>query len=780
MLQFLRKHQRVLFVFITVVIVITFSFFGTGRSASPGVTLNQRVAFVTVDGKAISSAELIEMTRFLATDSQDAMTYRGQSGLNFLNDGVIAKDFLSTGLAQILVNQYFPMVESGLKERAEKELRYQPYSHPQVKFISSDMAWKFFAPELRDAFLELKNSDGKSLQEQFNTKVNLYLEHRDFGPSMLKQVLQYQENQYQWISPDPYLASQDLALFNHHSLEDWFGPRFTELVSQFIFNAAAVAEKWGYEVTYDEARLDLLRNSEVHFRQNEAIQRSGIHDSSQLFSDFLYRIGIDEGSAVQLWQKVLLFRRFFHEMGNGVFEAPLVYNKFNAYANASVEANVYQLPHALRLSNYNDLQKFQVYLDCVAPPMKETLSLPETTLPLAEIEKKHPSLIEQHYKLEIAHVPRGLIESNIPVKETWNWELELANWEELAKSFPVLASASLQSREERYKLLQSQKPETRQKIDQLARSLAVSQHPEWIDEALNKAKSKTMELDIRSDKQTIALEGISDIPAFVALLDRAAIAPEKSVQELLQYTDNEEFYYRVSVLEKGENKTLLTFAKANSNNVLDPILQQRLTEYYEKIRDNEPEVFQTETKDWKPFEMVEREVADRLFAKVLDAVSTYMLQVKGFEDSDLTAPFLGAFCAAHRFYPYLAAEKQRLQSDSVAVEQVENSLTAQWTLIEKHRALQRHAKDSLPDEELFALSAGTWSRIMSPNDGDLKFYHILTTSPGKGNIIDNVLKGQALLSADVQRLLMLDLLDTISEKNAIAFEESLKVEEVNT
>ena len=47
-----------------------------------------------------------------------------------------------------------------------------------------------------------------------------------------------------WVSPDPSLERTDLFLFGYHFIEDWFGPRFIRLVSEFIINAARAAEQW--------------------------------------------------------------------------------------------------------------------------------------------------------------------------------------------------------------------------------------------------------------------------------------------------------------------------------------------------------------------------------------------------------------------------------------------------------------------------------------------------------------------------------------------------------
>ena len=70
MLEFFRKYQRYFFFVITVIIVISFSFFGT-YSTLQNVDSRDQEAFRAIDGSLISRSELDEMVLFLATDAED-------------------------------------------------------------------------------------------------------------------------------------------------------------------------------------------------------------------------------------------------------------------------------------------------------------------------------------------------------------------------------------------------------------------------------------------------------------------------------------------------------------------------------------------------------------------------------------------------------------------------------------------------------------------------------------------------------------------------------------
>lgn len=64
MLDFFRKYQRYFFLVITVVIIISFSFFGTYSTLGSNAWREQ-IAFKAVNGHEVTRADVDEMTDFL-------------------------------------------------------------------------------------------------------------------------------------------------------------------------------------------------------------------------------------------------------------------------------------------------------------------------------------------------------------------------------------------------------------------------------------------------------------------------------------------------------------------------------------------------------------------------------------------------------------------------------------------------------------------------------------------------------------------------------------------
>jgi len=143
MLGFFRKYQRYFFIVITVVIVISFTFFGTSSNMQRTQYI-EKTAFTAIDGSEISRSELEELVLFVGTDNEDKLLLGGAWGLNFLNDGVLKRDFIETGLAEILVAPFLKEMRGDLQSRHQREKRYAPYEHPEAKFISASLSLKLF------------------------------------------------------------------------------------------------------------------------------------------------------------------------------------------------------------------------------------------------------------------------------------------------------------------------------------------------------------------------------------------------------------------------------------------------------------------------------------------------------------------------------------------------------------------------------------------------------------------------------------------------------------
>lgn len=792
MLNFFRKYQTYFFAVITVVIIISFSFFGTYNTL-PANTIHEQIAFTAIDGTQIKRHELDEFAAFLGTDNDDKRLFGGMWGPNFLNDGVIKNDFLETGLAEILVNAYPGLIDADLQTRSEKEKRYILYKHPYAKFLTVENAWAYFAPEMKTNFDSLRAADKATSPEAINARINLFLEEKRFSAPLLAQVLRYQQKQYNWLTPDPNLERIDFSLFGYHTLDDWFGPRFLRLVSEFIINSSILAEQKGYHVSKSEALADLMHNAELSFQQNLKSPHLGVTNSIEYFNEQLRRLGMDKNKAIHVWQQVMLFRRLFDDVGNSVFVDPLMQQNFNAYAKEAVSGDLYKLPPELQFSDYRTLQKFEVYLDAVAKRSKENekdlLSLPTVFLPPEKVKRKNPALVQKNYVLEVAQIQKHNFNNRVGLKETWNWEVADENWPTLKKEFPDLGVKPGKTREERFAALDSLDDITRGRVDTFSRKAIVDSHLEWISEALSVAEPNEMSIGISTTggKPIFNLENREEL---IALLDKAPLSSNEEskgsiLNELAQFTGDNDTYYRIKVIKRAPLEEILTFAEANREGILDALLEQQLEVHYVKIRETKPEQFQRADKTWKSLAEVKDLVADSYFEKLLKSIRQDYAAATGNKGQQ---PATGDLAASVRFYAYARDVMNKLKQSadtSVLVresskepsegQEIENKplVTDQWKLIKESYKIDRSMdSEDLDREELFAMAPEAWSVIHTPVNGDLYFFQL----KGKGVPSEISQKSElqniayTLMSDDSQRTYMHRVLRDIKEKNAISLE----------
>ncbi len=779
MLALFRKYQKYIYIAITVVIVISFSFFGTYST----LTRNQYVdqpAFRAIDGKEVMRHDLEQMALFLGTDSEDKLLFGGAWGPNFLNDGVIKNDLLATGMAQLLVKGYINELASDLRAKFAKEKRFQPYVNPQAKFLSAVNAWNVLAPQINTELNELQSLDDPTTPEAFDIRVKLFLAERQFPAAALRYVLRHQQKQYGWIPQDPNFDRADLSLFGYHTVSDWFGQAFLRLSCEFIMNAAIIAEQKGYTVSRGEAFADLYRNAEISFIQNANNPNLGVPTAQEYFDEQLRRMGLDQSKAVTIWQQVMLFRRLFHDLGSSVFVDPFSIEKFQAFAKETIEGDLYQLPKPLWLGDFNALQRFELYLTAVSDRAKEgakLLELPQTFKTAEKVMESYPELVERRYLLEYAKVDKRLLQANVGVKETWNWETKAENWDKLKKQFPELGTAAAKNDTERMAALDALDSKTRARVDAFSRAEIVNQHPEWLNVALNEAEKEKRVVGIRKKGESALFSGLKKPEELIALLDKYPETKEK----LSNYTSDGNIYYRISVLDRAPNYEVLTFAEADKEGILDNLLTAYLEKQYTAVREQNAKDFKNKDGSWKPLPQVRGQVAAIAFKPVLDAIKKYVAS-KGAEKGEMIADF----AASHRLLAFMESLEEKFKDDPKAIDQwlmaaepVESldalpkrkPLSKQWEVVKVLYKGDRGSQNVPIDiEEAYKLAPKSWSNVSARPNGEIAFLQMSETLPGNDqlSLYEAILQIHKGIAVETERGLMQNLLSEMEQKNALS------------
>lgn len=773
MLIFFRKYERLFLIIITVVIITSFSFFGT-YSAFTDRAPQHEIAFTAVDGARIARSDLEALALFIGSDAQDKLIFGGASGPNFLNDGVIQKDFLETGMAAQLARAYPQELSGDLNSRLKKEKSYRFYQNPQAKFLNAPNAWNYFAPEISLRLKELKQfEDGKD-PEAFAARTDLYLAERKFPAPLLKKVLKYQEQQFSWLPADPNLDYTDLSMYGYHTVEDWFGPHFVRLVAQFIINASHIAEQKGYEVSKDEAVADLYQNAQASFEQNRKSSYVNSLNQKEYLEEQLRRMGMDVSHAANLWRQVMLFRRLFHDFGNTIVVDTLSDREFLGYSNSYVKGDLYHLPDELKINQFRNLQLLEFYLSAVTDSgyKKGTLAMPVQFLSPEKVAKAYPELVQRKYQVEVSLADISQLYSKIPLKDLWKWQKETDNFAMLKKQFPEVNLNEPKTFEERFAKLEALDRTTRAKIDAFSRAEIVQEHPEWIKEALDHAPKTKQTLSLRKERGPIALPGISDPQQLSSLLDEAPLKESTAAPEqyLEQYSQDQKHYYRIRVLEKSPKEEVLTFKEAKEDGTLNGLLQEALHNHYLKIREHNPGEFQKSDQSWKELREVEERVAENYFQPIIDTLK----KESGTPEASL------ASLASFRLKPYMETLQKQIQKNpenaklyrtsSQPVSSEKDPLSTQWELVKSSYEVKRN--EGSTHANLFDLALGQWSGVETFPDGNIIFFHLNE----KGQKISDKELAQKvndlhrILSEEGQRTLMANTLEEISKRGAISLD----------
>lgn len=765
MLAFMRKHQKYFFAVITVVIVISFSFFGT-YSTLGGNSIHQQVAFTTVEGQDVTRAELEELAYFIGTDAEDKKLFGGYWGPNFLNNGVIRKDFLETGLASILIEAYGEDLTADFKNRLAKEVRYKPYIHPQAKYISSSNVWKYFAPEIENNLTLLQTSADPLSKEAVEARIQLFLQERQFPSPYLRQILRYQEGQNGGIERDPNIHVQDFSLFGYHTLEDWFGSRFVRLIAEFIFNAASVAESKGYVVSKEEALADLIRNGEMSFKENKDNPHLGVGSSVEYFDQQMTRMRLDKSKAAKIWQKVLLFRRLFEDLASSVFVDPVTYTLFNQHANKGVQGELYRLPEALRFSDFKTLQKFETYLSLVSKKGKAPMAF----LSVEEVSKKAPELVHRKYQLEIAEVSKKDLQSSITVKDTLVWELDQKNWEALKVQAPELGLKKGSTKEERLAALESLNGITRGKVDHFAREQIIKAHPERIDAALEEGVLRPITASIPLKGESSAFIGLKSGQELMTLLDKS--------DEVKKISFDKDHFYRIKVIDREPQLEILTFEDANKSGVLDSLTEQALEIAYVQLRTKNPESYQNSDKSWKPLSEVKDKVALAHFGSVFDEAKK---ELKGRKDKEKYQYLEGDRLTPYRFLGWGNDLLKKLKSDPEEAKKMTRladepqTFENQFKWVQSSLHITQNSKQKLHGaDQLLTLKSKEWSDLVLAPNGDTYFAYIegpaVQGESQDGVLQSEILKARFLLGNDAERSYLRSLIPLLKEKKGISFD----------
>lgn len=743
MISFFRTHQKIFFIIITAIIIITFSFFGT-HSAIEGTAkrhVKDKVVSKTVSGKEIMLSDLESLSYFLLREEEISARLNLQSS-------VLQKDFLENKVIIPLVKNYLDKFALDFQQKMEKIKKFTPYVHPQVDFISAKTAWKQFAPEIKGKLEELQKKDKFDI-EAFSIFSDLYLAQNKFAPETLKRILLYQQAQYQWITPDVSLLNEDMNLFGFKTAIDWFGQDFIDLISQVILHVSSLAQQKGYKISDEEALADLIKHSKENFSQTK------IPDNA-LFKYSLDMYGMREKMIVSIWKNILLFRCYMNDCGEGVFVDNLCADEMTAFTKQKAQIDLYKFPKELQIKSFDEFIKLLTYLQAVCP-RTTGINLPTKYLPVETIEKNYPQLVEKRFEVKVKHLNLNNISLSIGEKKLWGWQTEDENFCLLAKEFPEIKNGFLE-KEKRFSYLESLGPKSRQKIDNFSRKKILLKDPQFIRNELSKAPEVKKSIGIKGVGGKSPFQGV-DVLRLASFLDKEKIQSEdisvKQDSPLFCYSDNDEDFYQITLLSQTEGKSIVSFADALQEEILDQLLDKKLEAKYAKLSDKEAFPFKNKEGVKKNLSEVKNQVALLAFKDILNKIDE---KRKTANLSHLNS--LDAYPVCYLYFNLLSL-KEKLATNS------QEDLLGLWQADKQKISVTIQSEDEWTKDVAFSNEPFAWSAVHIDKDNQVFFFQIIEKATDEKATLEDLCKTKKVLSDEAKRVFMEDFIGRLEKDNLI-------------
>lgn len=682
MLQFFRKYQKIFFGVIAVVVIMSFSFFGS---------------YGVMQGDVGQVRELREEEALLR------LMTNNERVPNFLHGHLFQNEWVQTGLIAQIAQGHFEEIREEVAERLDKAKRYRSYVHPQAPYLNAAAIWAHFSPQMAEHVKEIKEKEVSP--EAFGLLLQLYMDQAACPPELVRHILQYQQNSSGGMPADPALEQGDFALFGFHGESDWFGDKLVGFVIDRVLEGAGLAEEKGIQVSMGEARADLLHNLYEGLSREKKDLTPEL--AASYFPQQLHLLGLDEAQAVKAWRKALLFKKYVGSVEKEVTVDPAPYQERARFNGETVAVVTYELPEELRLGSYLELQKFQYYLEAACGASSKSLELPQQFIPLEQVEKKHPELIEKVYTVEVAQVKKSALENRISLKETWDWELDEAHWKEIQKEFPSVQNMLSSSRDERFFGLEMLDPLERLKIDGFARTRIINAHPEWLQEELAKAELRPMTLKIRLKGGAVPLEGIANPGTLGALLDQG---------DLSSYSEDGKHYYRIVHKEKLSDKKIVGLKEVLRDASYDEIASKKN------------------------------------YSDLLKAIEKDYVQAGRALPEEPSMDFY----ASRRLFHFM-----RAQNEALTFGEAPQGL---WPLVKKEVEIQRQERGFFDPAELFAKTAGDWSAVSVKDNGAMGFFHLLDRKEGQVAYEEELQRDKEQLIAEAKKKRVQELLPVLEER----------------
>lgn len=714
MLEFFRTYQRCFMAVVAVVIIFSFSFFGTYSSMGSFEKEKDFVVASAIDGSDMRYSEIRELSQLLELD--------GPSQL-------FQTTFLKTGLGERLYSAYYEALKGEWSSRLAKARACRFYSHPAFKHLDAKQVWSHLVPNLLDEIDTLQQYEEED-PRFFSQWAKVYSLQESIAPEMVRRILLYQQNQ-EGAPPDDRLLHGDFSLFGCRTLRDWFGTDLLHLASQFLLNGAALANQQGYQVSMQEARADLKgRLNQTGLSQND--------------------VGVLTNRVLPTWKKILGFLRWFEEVGQSALIDPLSFQKVHEFAGQKAEMDLYSLPQELQFSAVEDFLAYETYCFFACQKPRDAFSFPREYLPISSVKKAAPELTASVYRIRFTQVDPMELAGAFSLREVWDWQIQDASWSGLCERFPQIEPLAEPAK--RFAVLEKLDSALRRKVDEWSRIAMVRKDVPFIEKRLRNGEKRDALLTFTN--QQVKEIPIQNAERFEKLLLQASESDPEALSALQFYQESDRGpYLSVDQVELVEKDSIVSFKEARERGQIP--IERFLQERYDCIKGRYRREFQTGDGQWKPLKEVREQAIRKIFSELFQQMDE---REKEGQWERGKGPL--EFYVSHRFSELMRRALSAFQSN----EQIEPGI---WRLQKQDLVIERSKSEEWMQKEPFLVSVDSWSPIYMPSDGNIAFFYLKNREIPQEPILDRIHFGKERLSLEAQRCFADELLELALQKQAL-------------
>ncbi|KPK33607.1 MAG: hypothetical protein AMS24_00590 [Chlamydiae bacterium SM23_39] len=584
MFKFLRKNRKIILIITSAVIILSFSFFGTYNAILDSREKVKDEKVFEIKNKKIFRSDLNILSFLLDRENKILR-----------ENSTISKEFFQTRIVELLFEKNIDKLSLDFKKRLDRIKNFDLYVYPYNPNISLENILKNKNPKILRLLNEIKKIEKIDLNT-FKKFSELYIEIDKVSKIDIQNKLLLQQKNSPYLPLDRSLFDVNFNIFPFSNISEWLGESFLDIIFKFIFEVADFFEDGKKEIKKKEVEVELLK---FYPESNRRL--------------------------VNIWKKVLLFKKYMQQEEKNLFLDNLCLKKISSYADKKAKLKIFKLPKYLIFKEFKDFLKLLLYLEITSDEEKSSFSTKYKRV--EEIEKKYPSLIENHFIVEIKKTDMDEAGTKISEKKLWQWQVDEKNYKKLKDRFYILNSFEDDTEDKRFNAFENISANRRKEIDEYSRKEMVKENKDIIKNILSEKEKEKKDLYIRGVDSFPVLEGVSN-KNLIKLL-------EKKSKNLFFCSDNEELYYQINCLSKKE-KSIISFKKGMEDKTLENILNNILYSFYKDLKKDNFDITKLSLKksfneiisflkyDSEKFEEVEDKVGIIYFSDVLGRIDERM------------------------------------------------------------------------------------------------------------------------------------------------------------